>query len=130
MLLYRHECPAYFAALEEERLIAAHNAWSDPRTCDFRDGFMAQHGIGAMLDVPLRQDNRTIGVLCVEHVGGTRTWTADEQNFAVSAANLVAVAMANEERRTALIRLAESELRANMVVDTAHDAFVGIDALG
>ena len=130
MLLYRHECPAYFAALEQERTIAAHNAWSDPRTRDFRDGYMAQHGIGAMLDVPLRQDNRTIGVLCAEHVGGTRTWTVDEQNFVISAANLVAVAMADEERRSALTRLAESELRANMVVDTAHDAFVGIDALG
>ena len=71
-----------------------------------------------------------IGVLCAEHVGGTRTWTVDEQNFAVSTANLIAVAMADDERRAALARLADSEARSRLIVDTAPDAFIGIDTEG
>ena len=55
-----------------------------------------------MLDVPLRHDNATVGVLCAEHVGGARRWTVDEQNFAISVANLIVVAIAEEERRNAL----------------------------
>ena len=86
--------------------------------------------IGAMLDVPLRHDNTTVGVLCAEHVGGARAWTVDEQNFAISVANLIVVAVAEEERRSALARLAESETRARLIVDTAHDAFIGIDSTG
>jgi hypothetical protein len=83
-----------------------------------------------MLDVPLRHDNATVGVLCAEHIGGVREWTVDEQNFAISVANLVVVAIAEEERRNALARLAESEGRARLIVDTAHDAFIGIDSTG
>ena len=129
-LLFRADVPEYFDALERERVIAADDAPADPRTAAFRDHYLSIHGIGAMLDVPLRQRNATVGVLCAEHVGGTRAWTVDEQNFVVSVANLVAVAIADEERRQALARLAESEQRATLVIDTAHDAFVGIDSAG
>jgi PAS domain S-box-containing protein len=126
----REMWPPYFEALETERVIAAHDAHRDSRTVGFRDGYLVPNGIGSMLDVPLRRNQGTLGVLCTEHVGGPRIWTLDEQNFALSVANLIAVAVADEERRRALRRLAESEARANLIVDTAHDAFIGIDALG
>ena len=129
-LLFRHECPAYFEAVERERVVAAHDALVDPRTSSFREGYLEPNGIGAMLDVPLAQRNTILGVLCAEHVGGRRVWTVDEQNFAVSAANLVVVAIGDEDRREALRRLAESEQRANLVLDTAHDAFIGIGSTG
>ncbi|MGH9310523.1 MAG: ATP-binding protein, partial [Vicinamibacterales bacterium] len=130
LVLPRHDAPEYFAALERERVIAAVDARTDARTCEFRDDYLAPHGIGAMLDVPLRHDNETVGVLCAEHVGRARPWTVDEQNFAVSVGNLIAVAIAEEERRSALARVAESEARARLIVDTAHDAFIGIDSAG
>jgi PAS domain S-box-containing protein len=129
-VLLRQDAPRYFDALDRERVIAASDAPSDPRTREFRDGYLAPHEIGAMLDVPLRHDNTTIGVLCAEHRGGPRAWTIDEQNFAISAANLIVVAIAEEERHRALARLAESEARARLIVDTAHDAFIGIDSAG
>ena len=129
-ILSRDAAPRYFDALERDRVVAANDARTDPRTRDFRDTYLVPNGIGAMLDVPLRHDNTTVGVLCAEHVGGSRTWTVDEQNFTISVANLIAVAIAEEERRSALMRLAESEARARLIVDTAHDAFIGIDSAG
>jgi PAS domain S-box-containing protein len=129
-VLPRHAAPSYFEALEGERVIAAHDAPGDPRTREFLDTYLAPNGIGAMLDVPLRHHNTTVGVLCAEHVGGARTWTVDEQNFAISTANLIAVAAADEELHAALRRLADSNARARLVVDTAHDAFIGIDSAG
>jgi PAS domain S-box-containing protein len=129
-VLHRHDAPSYFAALESDRVIAAHDAHADSRTAEFVQPYLVPHGIGAMLDVPIRQDDRMIGVLCAEHVGGARTWTVDEQNFAVSTANLIAVAMADDERRAALARLADSEARSRLIVDTAPDAFIGIDTHG
>jgi PAS domain S-box-containing protein len=124
------DAPAYFDALSTDRVIAAHDAAADPRTRELRDTYLAPLGIGAMLDVPLRKDNGTVGVLCAEHVGGARTWTVDEQNFAISVANLIVVALVDDERREAIAKLADSEARARMIVDTAHDAFVGIDSSG
>jgi PAS domain S-box-containing protein len=130
LVLHRGDAPAYFDALERERVVAANDARIDSRTHEFRDAYLIPNEIGAMLDVPLRHDNTTVGVLCAEHVGGARVWTVDEQNFAISVANLIVVAIAEEERRSALARLAESEGRARLIVDTAHDAFIGIDSAG
>ena len=135
----RHECvgplddtaaPAYFEALGRDRVIAADDARTDPRTRELTDAYLTPLGIGAMLDVPLRKDNAPVGVLCAEHVGGERTWTVDEQNFAISVANLIVVALVDEERRQTAANLADSESRARTIIDTAHDAFVGIDSGG
>jgi len=130
LTLGRQEAPRYFEALEHERVIAAHDAQADPRTREFAGSYLIPHRIGAMLDVPLRQGGVTVGVLCAEHVGRARTWTVDEQHFTITVANLVAAAIADEERRDAVARLAESEARARLIVDTAHDAFIGVDSSG
>jgi PAS domain S-box-containing protein len=122
--------PAYFAALAHDRVVAAADAHADPRTRDFSVTYLTPHGIGAMLDVPLRQEDRPLGVLCVEHTGGARSWTFDEQNFALSLANLIVVALADADRRQAVQNLAESEARARMVLNSASDAFIGMDSDG
>jgi PAS domain S-box-containing protein len=129
-VLHRRDFPAYFEAIDRERVVAAADARNDPRTVEFRDVYLDPNGIGAMLDVPLQYDNRRLGVVCAEHVGGVRHWTVDEQNFGISVANLVVAAIADGERRTALARLAESDARAHAIVDTAHDAYIGIDPAG
>jgi PAS domain S-box-containing protein len=128
--LRREQFPEYFAAIERERVITAHDARTDAQTREFLTVYLEPHDIWAMLDVPLRQGDAVSGVFCVEHVGGPRAWTVDEQNFAVSTANLVAVAIADERRREALARLAESDAWAHLILDTAHDAFVGMNSDG
>ena len=126
--LTRVSAPAYFDAIERERVIAAPDARTDPRTSGFLVSYLEPLNIWAMLDVPLRRGDDVIGVLCAEHVGGPRVWTVDEQNFAVSTANLIAVAIADERRREALAQVAQSDARAHLILDTAHDAFIGMDA--
>jgi PAS domain S-box-containing protein len=127
-ILERGAAPAYFDAIERDRVIAAVDARTDPRTREFLTTYLDPLHIHAMLDVPLRRGQDVIGVLCAEHVGQARAWTIDEQNFAISTANLIAVAIADERRREALSQVAQSDARAHMILDTAHDAFVGMDA--
>jgi PAS domain S-box-containing protein len=128
--LYAADVPAYFAAIGHDRVVAASDAHTDPRTKEFGPSYLTPNGIGAMLDVPLRQEDRPIGVMCIEHIGGPRAWSFDEQNFALSLANLVVVALADADRRQAVQNLAESEARARLVLDSAHDAFIGMDSDG
>jgi PAS domain S-box-containing protein len=111
MVLLRENAPDYFAALERDRVIASENVLADPRTRELKDAYLVPNGISAMLDVPLRQDDTMTGVLCCEHVGGRREWMVDEQNFAVSSANLIVIAEIDAERRDAVARLAASGLR-------------------
>jgi PAS domain S-box-containing protein len=129
-VLPRREYPQYFRALEYERVVAASDARTDPRTRDFVDSYLVPNDIHAMLDVPLRHKDELIGVVCGEHAGGPREWAVDEKHFMISVANLIVVAMVDHDRRAAQRRLAESEARARTILDTAHDAFIGMDEAG
>jgi PAS domain S-box-containing protein len=125
--LDRDSAPSYFDAIERERVIAAPDARLDPRTNQFLKWYLEPLKIWSMLDVPLRRGSEAIGVLCAEQTGVPRVWTIDEQNFAISTANLIAVAIADERRREALSLVAASDARAHLILNTAHDAFVGMD---
>ncbi len=99
--------PAYFAALAEARTIVAHDARSDPRTREFADSYLVPLGITSMLDAPIRHGAELAGVLCHEHVGPAREWTADEEAFAASMADQASLMIEEAERRQR-----EEELRA------------------
>jgi len=129
-VLPREAAPDYFDALERDRVIAAENVLTDPRTREFKDAYLVPNSIGAMLDIPLRQDDTMTGVLCCEFLGGQREWMVDEQNFAASSANLIAVAAVDAELRDAAAALAETEAREQHMLDGASDAFVGTNADG
>ncbi|MFO0709621.1 MAG: GAF domain-containing protein [Sandaracinus sp.] len=91
--LFAKDFGPYFQALATERTIAAHDAQTDPRTSCFTASYLQPLGIGAMLDVPIWHAGQMVGVVCHEHLGGPRTWTADEESFAYVVANLVALAL-------------------------------------
>jgi len=91
--LFARDFQPYFTALGLQRTIAAHDAHTDPRTSCFSDSYLRPLGIGAMLDVPIWVGNAMVGVICHEHVGLARTWTADEETFAYLMASFVSLAM-------------------------------------
>ena len=93
--------PRYFQELDTERIVAADNAQTDPRTAEFADGYLVPLGITSMLDVPIRCLGKMMGVMCHEHVGPMRHWTLEEQHFAASVANTVALAIEAADRRKA-----------------------------
>ena len=104
--------PDYFRALDDERNIAAADALADARTREFGPGYLAPLGISSLLDVPLRREGTTIGVLCVEATGARRDWSTEEELFALSAANLLNLALESDERRRAEEALGAARDRA------------------
>ncbi|HEY0155964.1 MAG TPA: EAL domain-containing protein [Thermoanaerobaculia bacterium] len=91
--------PVYFSALETERVITADDARLDPRTSAFTKTYLGPFGVTSMLDAPIRRLGQMTGVICFEHTGAQRVWTPEEENFATSVADLVAMAMDAMERR-------------------------------
>ena len=107
--------PVYFDALAEGRIIAAHDAHTDPDTKEFSDGYLTPFGINSMLDAPIQVRGQIVGVVCHEHVGPARHWTLEEQSFALMMGDLVSKAIATHERR-----LSEEALQqANLVVESS-----------
>src|SRR6185436_3702696 len=82
-----------FDALQRERTIRAHDARTDIRTSEFRDGYLVPLGIRAMLDAPVFLRGKMVGVVCHEHTGKPRRWKLHEELLAGSFADFVAVAL-------------------------------------
>lgn len=81
IVLYREKTPRYFDALNDLLTLAAHDAANDPKTSEFKDNYLQQNNIGAMLDVPVSVCGKMVGVLCHEHIGSVRHWTDEERVF-------------------------------------------------
>ena len=113
--------PAYFQALRWNRAIVAPDAAEDERTREFAAGYLGPLDIVSMLDAGIWRGGEAKGVVCLESVGERRTWTADEQQFAGSIADLAASVLDNEELRGARARLEESEELFSRAVGSSPD---------
>jgi PAS domain S-box-containing protein len=99
--------PRYFRALEESCIIAAGNAMTDPRTSEFTEAYLEPENISSIMDVPVRRNGSVIGIICHEHTGAPRVWTLEEQHFASSVGDILALAFeASERRRMGMINKA------------------------
>lgn len=128
LVLERKDFPAYFAALHEgSNLIVSHDGMADPRLAEFRDGYFAPNGIGAMLDAPVHRQGLLFGVVCHEHVGGPREWTAQEIDFARYVAQWIALAVEIDGRQKAEAELRESEERYRLVIEHSPTPTVVVD---
>ena len=111
--------PAYFRALRDAEVVDAHDARSDPRTCEYRDSYLVPLGITSMMDARIRVHGAVAGVICHEHVGPARRWTTDEQTFAVAVANLVSLALGRLEQQNLERRLAAQYAATRALAESA-----------
>ncbi len=122
--------PNYFRALENKRSIAADDARTHPATREFSQSYLEPLGITSMLDVPIRLDGRTVGVICHEHIGFQRTWQLDEQNFASYLAYMASLALSTRDRLQAQVALRHSEERLRTIISNTTDGILVLDARG
>ncbi len=120
MVLTASAYPRYFEELETGQLVVADDAQRDSRTAEFTEKYLAPLRITSMLDVPIRSNGRMVGVICHEHVGAIRHWTLEEQHFAVSVANTLALAIEAADRKKAEQALRTSEGRLTTTVQSTN----------
>lgn len=93
--------PSYFKALEVQNIIAVHDAQTETATRELFESYLLPLGITSLLVAPVRSGGQSEGVICHEHVGPARHWTTEEQVFASSIADFVALALTAHERKEA-----------------------------
>jgi len=131
-------CVKYRSVLQTKRLMVTNDtSKSNPLTTILN---MYEQKMCSMMDVPVRIGGHLVGVVCIEQDRCTafpkkREWTIDEQNFAASLADFMALAMESAERKklekTELANRAKSEFLANMSheIRTPMSAVVGMTDL-
>jgi len=100
-------CAQYRKLLQSERLIIINDATKPNPLSPILDEYRPD--IRSLLDAPIRIGGRLVGVVCIEQdkcpeFPVKREWTTDEQNFASSLADLMALAIESGERFTLMRR--------------------------
>lgn len=119
----------YFEALSRMRVLAVADAVNDPRTSCLAESYLRSMDIASIIDVAIRIDGNMKGVVCHEHTGGMRSWTLDEENFAGSIADLMALALEARDRHAMQGELvaakevaeAASEAKSRFFANVSHE---------
>ncbi|MGE3273037.1 MAG: sensor histidine kinase [Chloroflexota bacterium] len=88
-VLHAQDFPNYFRALELRRAVSVAAIESDPFMREFHASYFQPLGITSMLDAPIYQAGETVGIVCHEHIGPVRQWTALECEFAATVADTI-----------------------------------------
>jgi len=112
--LLKASYPNYFQSLEMERSLAVNDAVNDDRTQELSASYLKVFGITSLLDAPIWLGGHVVGVVCHEHFGEMRQWTVEEENFASSIADFVALAIEASDRHIVqeALRKSEAQFRA------------------
>lgn len=109
--------PRYMRAISTDELVVAVDACTHELTAELAASYLRPQGIQSMLDAPIVQGGRTVGVLCIEHGPGRRYWSAGEVALADNLAEFVGLDLEARERQ----RLQALNQRLAGIVESTPD---------
>lgn len=120
LVLTRKSFPAYFKALDTQRVIIANDAHTNPATFEFTTPYLTPLGINSILDAPLRFKGKMIGIFCCEDTREQRQWQDDECSFLSALADLYGRALSAKESRLVKeqLKLANQQLEERVIERT------------
>ncbi|MCL2440582.1 MAG: ATP-binding protein [Treponema sp.] len=123
----------YKRLLNTERLIVMNN--SEECRIIYNENDVYYDSVCSALDAPIHIDGKLVGVVCVEQMRCNkypemRIWEMEEQNFASSLADLMALAISGYERRKAL-NTAEtaSQTKSFFLANMSHEIRTPMNAI-
>jgi signal transduction histidine kinase len=113
------DAPAYFDEIRRTPLLAIEDAPKDPRSRELQ-AYLASRQIGALLDTAVRVGGEIVGILCHEHVGGSRQWSEQEQHIAFAIGQMIAARIATRAHSRTQERERKAALLADVMTDVAE----------
>ncbi len=129
-IVVSEDYPSYFNEIRNSLAVDAHDARTDPRTCELKESYLEPNGIRSMLDAAVRFKGDLAGIICFEHTATMRRWRLEEVSFACQVADRVAYALGSEENRRGAEAVRESEQKYRALYTNAPLPYQVLDKEG
>jgi len=96
--LKRESFPDFFNAVEGDQIVALEDARTDERTRYLYPAYLQPNAISCLMSVPIHLGGDVVGAIITEHIGEPRKFELDEQNFLMSVADIVSLALEQGNR--------------------------------
>ncbi len=95
-LLAEDQYRSYYAALVQRSAFVSDDAMHDPRLLAMRGGYLQQHGISALLDIPVTINGRAYGIVCCEQLDTPYRWLPQQIRTARESVTRAGLLLAQE----------------------------------
>ena len=116
------ELPEAFSALQEARVLPIDDAAHDGRIPHFQRQFLEPFGIASNLLAPIFRSGVIVGILSLARIDKARPWSLEDQTYAGSLADLIALKMETLELRKTEESLRLATLEAETARKSAENA--------
>ena len=96
--LFKKDFPSYFEHIRKNDIIISNDAQKEGFNKELLHTYLIPVGIRSMMEVPIISGGKLKGIICFEQIKTTRTWTNDEQNFAISLTQLYTLSLETAEK--------------------------------
>ncbi|MEQ8189918.1 MAG: response regulator [Candidatus Eremiobacterota bacterium] len=100
-ILKKADYPEYFKKLETMNNIISDDVRTDLIAEELLESYLIPERITSMMDTPVFRNGKIAGILSIEEVNRIHRWTVEEQEFAVSLADMISLLLESEERHRA-----------------------------
>ncbi|MGD9841332.1 MAG: ATP-binding protein [Steroidobacteraceae bacterium] len=130
-VLRAEDFPVYFSALKSQLTIPINDAYTHPITKELLDDYLVPLGITSMLDVPIYDQGKVIGVVCCESTGPARQWSPEARAMVTAAATTISRLLADarilqvqdslQRYEMHILKMRHMEAMGRAATNIAHD---------
>ena len=120
----------YLKMVQEERVLNADDALTDPRMSEFLDSYIIPSGIKSMMDAGIFIGDDMWGFICFDMVESKRHWSVEDRTFASNLADMISIAWVKSEKKATTEALNKSEQLNSTLLNNAGDAILLISPEG
>lgn len=96
--LRSEEFPLYFNHIRRNDIIISFDARSEGFNKELLEDYLIPHNVFSMMEVPILSGGKFKGIVCFENTGELRSWTNDEQHFALALTQLLTLTLETNEK--------------------------------
>ena len=127
----------YFSSIFAGKQILADIALEHNDTKEFKDVYLIPYNVSSMLDSPIWNQGKILGIFCLACTGEKRKWTIDEQNLAMQIASTIATLIETDERINAEQKMrdavekaeAANRIKSEFLANMSHEIRTPMNAI-